>query len=46
VYPVLHDVPLVPLGELHKRYPTVAALLREGVWNKEAEAEFLRVAGT
>jgi L-sorbose 1-phosphate reductase len=46
VYPVLHDVPLVPLGEMHKRYPTVAALLREGKWNREAEAEFLRVAGT
>jgi L-sorbose 1-phosphate reductase len=45
VYPMLRDVPLIPLGELHKRYPTVAALLKDGQWNKQAEEEFLRVAG-
>jgi L-sorbose 1-phosphate reductase len=44
VYPMLHEVPLIPLGELRKRYPTVAALLKDGQWNKEAEAEFLKVA--
>jgi L-sorbose 1-phosphate reductase len=44
VYPMLHDVPLIPLSELHKKYPTVAALLKDGPWNKAAEAEFLRVA--
>lgn len=44
VYPSLHDVPLIPLAELHKAYPTVAALLVNGQWNKGAEAEFLRVA--
>lgn len=44
VYPMLHDVPLIPLSELHKQYPTVAAKLKDGQWNKEAEGEFLRVA--
>jgi hypothetical protein len=43
VYPMLHDVPLIPLSELHRRYPTVAALLVEGQWNKRAEVELLRV---
>jgi len=46
VYPMLHDVPLIPISEMHKRYPTVAALLNDGQWNKLAEAEFLRVAAT
>jgi threonine dehydrogenase-like Zn-dependent dehydrogenase len=45
VYPSLHNVPLIPLNELHKHYPTVAALLANGQWNREAEGEFLRVAG-
>ncbi|HVT83042.1 MAG TPA: alcohol dehydrogenase, partial [Phycisphaerae bacterium] len=44
VYPSLHNVPLIPLNDLHKHYPTVAALLINGQWNKKAEAEFLRVA--
>ena len=44
VYPSLHNVPLIPLNELHKKYPTVAALLKDGQWNKQAEAEFLKVA--
>jgi hypothetical protein len=45
VYPQLHNVPLIPLAELHKKYPTVAALLVEGQWNRAAEREFLQVAG-
>lgn len=44
VYPMLHDLPLTPLGELNKIFPTVAAKLRNGQWNKEAEQELLRVA--
>ena len=44
VYPMLHDVPLIPLSELHKHYPTVAAKLTNGQWNKAAEQELLRVA--
>jgi len=45
VYPMLHDVPLIPLTELHKKYPTVAAKLVNRQWNKAAEQELLRVAG-
>lgn len=44
VYPMLHDVPLIPLSDLHKTYPTVAAKLKHGQWNKEAEQELLKVA--
>ena len=44
VYPMLHDVPLIPLSELHKTYPTVAAKLINGQWNKAAEQELLKVA--
>jgi threonine dehydrogenase-like Zn-dependent dehydrogenase len=44
VYPVLHELPLTPLSELHKKYPTVAAKLQHGQWNKEAEQELLKVA--
>lgn len=44
VYPQLHDLPLTPLSELGKKFPTVAAKLRNGQWNKEAEDELLRVA--
>ena len=45
VYPMLHDVPLIPLSELHERYPAVARLLKDGQWNKAAEGELLAVAG-
>ena len=45
VYPMLHEVPLIPLSEMHKHYPTVAAKLVNGQWNKDAETELLRVAG-
>jgi threonine dehydrogenase-like Zn-dependent dehydrogenase len=44
VYPMLHDVPLIPLAELHKHYPTVAEKLEGGAWTKAAEEELLRVA--
>ncbi len=44
VYPMLHDVGLIPLAELHMHYPSVAAKLSDGNWNKAAEDELLRVA--
>lgn len=44
VYPMLHDVPLIPLGELEKHYPSIAAKLDKGKWSKAAEEELLRVA--
>jgi threonine dehydrogenase-like Zn-dependent dehydrogenase len=45
VYPMLHDMGLIPLVDLHKRFPTVAAKLDNGRWTKAAEQELLRVAG-
>lgn len=44
VYPMLHELPLTPLSELKNVYPTVAAKLKNGQWNKDAEQELLRVA--
>ena len=44
VYPMLHDVGLVPLAELDKHFPTVARKLSHGQWTREAERELLRVA--
>ena len=44
VYPMLHDVGLIPLAELHQKYPTVAAKLENGAWTRTAEEELLRVA--
>lgn len=44
VYPMLHDVPLIPLSDLHKSYPSVAAKLHNGQWNRDAERELLKVA--
>jgi threonine dehydrogenase-like Zn-dependent dehydrogenase len=44
VYPMLHEIGLVPLVELHKSFPTVAAKLDQGQWTKAAEQELLRVA--
>ena len=44
VYPMLHDIGLIPLAELHKQFPTVAAKLDKGAWCKAAEQELLRVA--
>ena len=45
VYPMLHDVGLIPLCELDKHFPTVAGKLDNGRWTREAERELLRVAG-
>ncbi|MFW6286648.1 MAG: alcohol dehydrogenase, partial [Candidatus Sumerlaeota bacterium] len=44
VYPELHDLPLTPLEEIGKVYPSVGEKLREGKWTKEAEEELLKVA--
>jgi hypothetical protein len=44
VYPMLHDVGLIPLAELGKRFPTVAAKLDGTKWTRAAEDELLRVA--
>lgn len=45
VYPMLHDLGLVPLDELAERFPTVAKKLNHGAWCRDAEDELLRVAG-
>ncbi|HEY9171824.1 MAG TPA: alcohol dehydrogenase catalytic domain-containing protein [Verrucomicrobiae bacterium] len=45
VYPMLHDIGLIPLANLHQPFPTVAAKLDRGQWTKAAEDELLRVAG-
>lgn len=45
VYPMLHDLGLIPLTELHNRFPTVADKLDHGKWTREAEQELLGVAG-
>ena len=44
VYPMLHDVGLIPLAELDKQFPTVAAKLDHGQWCRDAEQELLKVA--
>jgi threonine dehydrogenase-like Zn-dependent dehydrogenase len=45
VYPMLHDLGLIPLAQLHKHLPNVAARLSNGSWCKAAEDELLRSAG-
>jgi threonine dehydrogenase-like Zn-dependent dehydrogenase len=45
VYPMLHDLGLVPLAELSGRFPSVAEKLDRGKWTLAAEVELLRVAG-
>jgi threonine dehydrogenase-like Zn-dependent dehydrogenase len=45
VYPMLHNMPLIPLDRLGDHYPTVAALLDHGQWCRAAEQELLRAAG-
>ncbi|MHB1307000.1 MAG: alcohol dehydrogenase catalytic domain-containing protein [Limisphaerales bacterium] len=45
VYPALHDLGLIPLVELHRSFPTVAAKLDHGQWTRASEEELLRVAG-
>ena len=44
VYPMLHDLPLTRLSSFNQRYPTVAAMLKDGRWTRAAEEELLRVA--
>jgi threonine dehydrogenase-like Zn-dependent dehydrogenase len=44
VYPELHELGLVPLAELPKTHPAVAAKLDGGVWTAEAEAALLAEA--
>lgn len=43
VYPMVPDAPLIPLSELDKHFPTVAAKLENGQWCKAAEEEFVRL---
>ena len=43
VYPMLHDVGLIPLSELGEKFPTVAAHLENGQWTLSAEQELLQV---
>jgi len=42
VYPTCQDVPLTPLDTLKAQNPDVAAAIKNGVWNKEAETALLR----
>jgi threonine dehydrogenase-like Zn-dependent dehydrogenase len=44
VYPMLHEMGLIPLSQLKNHYPTVAAKLVDDQWNADAEQELLRVA--
>ncbi len=46
VYPMLHDVGLIPLSELASHYPAVSEKLQNGQWNRAAEDELLRLAAT
>lgn len=41
VYPMLHDLPLVPLNQLAQKLPAVAAKLNAGLWTRDAEQELL-----
>jgi len=42
VYPMLHDLGLVPLSRLSRDLPEVARKLDGGLWSKAAEEELLR----
>ena len=44
VYPMLHDLGLVPLTDLSRHFPHVATKLDNGRWTKEAERELLSSA--
>ena len=44
VFPMLHDVGLIPLSELENHYPGVSRKLQNGQWNRAAEEELLRTA--
>jgi len=42
VYPMLHDMGLIPLAAMSEHFPTVAAKLEDGRWTLAAEEELLR----
>jgi len=44
IYPKLIGMPLIPLVDIQKYYPTVASKLNGGLWTKDAEDELLKVA--
>lgn len=44
VYPALKEMPLIPLDQLDRWYPSVASCLAAGQWTAAAEKELLRVA--
>jgi len=44
VYPQLNNLPLMPLSQLQKKYPSIAEKLNHGIWTKEAEKELLKIA--
>ncbi|MBN1867446.1 alcohol dehydrogenase catalytic domain-containing protein [Candidatus Sumerlaeota bacterium] len=44
VYPSLRKTGLIPIHDLEKKFPSVAAQMKNGQWTGEAEAELLRVA--
>ena len=44
IFPLIPDMPLIPLPELKRDYPTVYEKLQDGqFWTKEAEEELLKV---
>jgi hypothetical protein len=44
VYPMLHNVGLIPLSELERHFPSVSPKLKNGQWTLAAEDELLRTA--
>ena len=44
VYPMLHDMGLIPLDQLSQHFPEVAAKLDNGNWTKQAEQALLSQA--
>jgi hypothetical protein len=44
VYPMLHELGLIPLADLRNIFPTVSEKLERGQWTKAAEEELLRAA--
>jgi len=44
VYPQLKTLPLTPLENLAKQFPTVAEKMDNGIWTKESEAQLLSIA--
>ncbi|MHC4855612.1 MAG: alcohol dehydrogenase catalytic domain-containing protein [Planctomycetota bacterium] len=44
VYPQLKKLPLTPLTDLAKEFPSVSDNMDNGIWTRQAEIELLRVA--